>query len=79
MLQLPSDPGANQCWGYFSAVQQYATLTNNNTRITATCPPASVTLTQIVQAFLEYAKANPKQLGGYPATVAYEMMHQNRR
>ena len=28
-VQLAS-PDANQCWGYFSAVQQYATLVDSN-------------------------------------------------
>jgi hypothetical protein len=76
MIEMPSDNKANQCWGYFTAVQQYGMLVgNNNLRITATCPN-NTTLTQIIQAFLAYAKANPKQLGEPAAVVSYNMMHQ---
>jgi Rap1a immunity proteins len=76
MIELPSDAGANQCWGYFLAVQQYATLVDaNQTRITATCPN-NTTLTQIIQAFLAYASANPKALSENAGVASYNMMHQ---
>jgi hypothetical protein len=76
MIELPADAGANQCWGYFLAVQQYATLVDaNQKRLTATCPN-NTTLTQIIQAFLAYAGANPKALSENAGVASYNMMHQ---
>jgi hypothetical protein len=76
MIELPSDPGANQCWGYFIAVQQYATLVDaNQKRIIATCPN-NTSLTQIIQAFLVYAGANPKVLSEQAGVASFNMMRQ---
>jgi hypothetical protein len=74
-IYLPPAPEVNQCWGFMEAVQQYATLTDQDGRpLLDACPGADKTLTDIIGAFVAYAKAHLDEQQEKAAVMAYEAM-----
>lgn len=61
---LPPGVDARACWGFMIAVQQYASLADQNGKtLLNSCPPPDVKLSAIVGIFVSYAESNPDKLG----------------
>ena len=74
-VYLPPRPDVNQCWGFMSAVQQYAALADQDGKtLLDACPSADSTTLQIVRTFTSYARAHPEKLSLEAAAVAYNAM-----
>ncbi len=56
--RVPAD--AVLCVGYMQAMQDLAVLSDENRqRLLGSCPAASTTLRELIQAFLDYSRAHP--------------------
>jgi len=74
-IYLPPGNDVNQCWGFMSAVQQYATLADQSGKpFLNACPGPNTTLTQIIRVFTNYAGAHPEKLDSKAAAVVYNAM-----
>ncbi len=72
---LPRRPDVQQCWGFMEAVQQYATLADQDGKtLLDACPSPDSTTIQVVHVFTDYARAHPDKLGLKAAAVAYNAM-----
>jgi hypothetical protein len=65
----------NQCWGFMEAVQEYSTLADQDgKRLLGACAPEDGRTTQVLQAFIDYARAHPEKMGLPAAAVAFNAM-----
>lgn len=72
---LPPGTDVNQCWGFMEAVQEYSTLADQDgKRLLGACAPEDGRTTQVLQAFIEYARAHPEKLNLPAAAVAFNAM-----
>jgi Rap1a immunity proteins len=64
-------PAGVPCWYYMSAIQNMSALTDEHgERLLGICPLADSTLMQFVQAFVQFAHKNRKDLYGNAAAFA---------
>ena len=78
-VYIPPSPSANQCWGFMSAVQEYATLADRGGKtLLNACPDPNGTTVQVVHIFTEYARTHPEKgnfllssLGSKPLSKSY--------
>ena len=62
-IRIPLTKPALTCWGYMQAVQDFASLADENgQRVLGICPPDRATMLDIAQAFVRYADAQGKDL-----------------
>ena len=74
-VYIPPSPEANQCWGFISAVQEYATLADQDGKtLLNACPNPDGTTVQTVHLFVEYARTHPAKRNLSAAAVAYNAM-----
>jgi hypothetical protein len=72
---IPPGSDVAQCWGFMSAVQQYAALADQNgTRLLDACPKPNITTTQVLAKFIAYARSHPGELDSPTAIVAFNAM-----
>jgi hypothetical protein len=72
---IPAAPDVNQCWGFMKAVQQYASLADQDGKtLLGACPDQDTKSTQIVRVFVAYAHQHPEKLSLKAAAVAYNAM-----
>jgi hypothetical protein len=72
---IPPGSAVAQCWGFMSAVQQYAAVADQNgTRLLDACPKPDITTTQVLGKFIRYARSHPKELDEPAALVAFHAM-----
>ncbi|HTV30917.1 MAG TPA: Rap1a/Tai family immunity protein [Xanthobacteraceae bacterium] len=72
---IPPGSAVAQCWGFMSAVQQYAALADQNgNRLLDACPKLDITTTQILATFIRYARLHPDELDSPAALVAFDAM-----
>jgi hypothetical protein len=70
---IPPGSAVAQCWGFMSAVQQYAALADQNgTRLLDACPKLDITTTQVLATFIRYARSHPEELDSPAALVAFD-------
>jgi hypothetical protein len=57
-IQLPNRTDVHRCWGYMSAVQDFSTIMNNQTRkpLLYSCPDPDTTLTQLIRGIHQLRK-----------------------
>lgn len=74
-VYIPSAPELNRCWGFIEAVQQYATLADQDEKtLLDSCRSPDTTTAEILHVFVAYAQANPEKLNLSAAAVAYNAM-----
>jgi Rap1a immunity proteins len=74
-VYIPAGPELNQCWGFIKAVQQYATLADQNGKtLLDSCPDPETDTTEVLHVFLRYARAHPEKLRLGAAALAYNAM-----
>src|SRR5436309_319167 len=61
-VSLPNRTDVHRCWGYMSAVQDFATIVVNDRRILYSCPGPDTELTQLIRVFTNYARTHPQEL-----------------
>jgi hypothetical protein len=72
---IPPGSDVAQCWGFMSAVQEYASLADQNgTRLLDACPNVDISTTQILATFIRYARSHPEELDSSAALVAFNAM-----
>ena len=72
---IPPGSAVAQCWGFMSAVQQYAALADQNgNRLLDACPKLDITTTQILATFIRYARSHPDGSNSPAALVAFDAM-----
>lgn len=72
---VPPGISPQLCWGFMTAVMQYATLADHDGKtLLGACPPPDTTTSQIVRVFVSYAQAHPQKLSLRAAAVAYNAM-----
>jgi hypothetical protein len=72
---IPPGSDVAQCWGFMSAVQQYAALADQSgARLLDACPKPDITTTQVLAKFIGYARSHPKELDSPAAFVAFHAM-----
>lgn len=76
-VYLPPGGDVHQCWGFMSAVQEYATLADQDGQtLLDACPSADTTTVQVIRVFIRYANVHPEELSSKAAAVAYNAMAQ---
>ena len=74
-VYYPSARELDQCWDFMKAVQQYATLADQDGKTFLTsCPSPEIGTTDVVHLFVKYARAHPEKLNLIAAAVAYNAM-----
>ena len=74
-VYIPPSLSANQCWGFMSAVQEYATLADRDGKtLLSACPDPNGTTVQVVHIFTEYARTHPEKRNLSAAAAAYNAM-----
>jgi Rap1a immunity proteins len=74
-VYIPSGPELNQCWGFIRAVQQYATLTDQDGKpLLDSCPDPETDTTEVLHVFLRYSRAHPEKVRLGAAALAYNAM-----
>ena len=72
---IPPSPEANQWWGFMSAVQQYATLADQDgKRLLDACPEPDTKTTDILRVFTKYAQEHRDRLNQSAAAMAYNAL-----
>jgi hypothetical protein len=71
-VSFPKGTAAPMCWGFMSAIQDVATLSLDERRISllAVCVSPDATLTQLIRVFVAYARANPGDLHESAGVIA---------
>jgi hypothetical protein len=62
MITIPNTNGAQVCWGYFEAIQDFARVNLNGEMLMHVCPPKDSTTLQFNHIFTQYAQAHPDQM-----------------
>jgi len=58
-IQIPGTRDALLCWGYMRAIQDIAMLVDpEGRRLIGACPPEDSRLTDLIHAFVEYARSH---------------------
>src|ERR1700752_2958552 len=74
-VYIPPGPEINQCWGFIEAVQQYATLADQDGKtLLDACLNPDITTTDILQVFVKYALAHPDKANLKAAAAAYNAL-----
>ena len=74
-VYIPPSPEANQCWGFISAVQEYATLADQDGKtLLNACPDPDGTTVQTIHLFVEYARTHADKRNLPAAALAYDAM-----
>lgn len=74
-IYLPPGADVNQCWGFMSAVLQYASLADQSGKpLNNACPGPGVSVVDVIRLYVEYARAHPDKLQLRAAAVAYNAM-----
>jgi hypothetical protein len=75
-VQLPARADVHICWGYMSAVQDFAVLRDPETKKTLfrSCPGPDTTLMQFIRVFTNYARTHPQELHWEASDVVYRAM-----
>jgi hypothetical protein len=68
-IQVPESPDLMECWGYMSAVMDFANFTANGERILGVCSQGGRRISNYIQAFLDYADKHPDELHQNAALV----------
>jgi hypothetical protein len=72
---IPPGSGVAQCWGFMLAVQQYSALADREGKtLLGACPKPGTTTTQVLRAFIKYARSHPDELDLQAAAVAFSAM-----
>jgi hypothetical protein len=76
-IKIPNTRDALLCWGYMQAMQDLAVLAfEDGTRLLGACPPEDTTLLQLIQSYVKYARAHPKDLHGSTAVAVMNAFHE---
>lgn len=74
-VYLPPGKEVHQCWGFMSAVLQYAALAGRDGKpLLGACAGPHTTTTEVIRLFVDYANGHPDKLGLSAAAVAYNAM-----
>lgn len=74
-IYLPPGNDVGQCWGFMTAVLEYAMLADKDGKtLLNACPDPDTTVPQVIGIFVKYARSHPEKLNLRAAAVAYNAM-----
>jgi hypothetical protein len=75
-IQLPARPDVHRCWGYMSAVQDFAVIYMDEPGkpLLNSCPDPDTQLTQLIRVFTNYARTHPQELHEKASLLVYRAM-----
>lgn len=75
IVYLPPGKEVHQCWGFMSAVLEYAALADRDGKpMLGACTGPDTTTTQVIRLFVNYANGHTEKLQLSAAAVAYNAM-----
>jgi hypothetical protein len=75
---LPNKADVHRCWGYMSAVQDFAIIYEDDPKkpLLNSCPGPNTQLTQFIRVFTNYARTHPQELHEKASLLIWRAMPQ---